>query len=52
MIEAETAATLLAVSRRFVYRRIEKPDAHFLETETGILLVCADWLANDLTKPE
>jgi predicted RNA-binding Zn-ribbon protein involved in translation (DUF1610 family) len=52
MIEAEIAAALLAVSRRFVYRQIEKPDAHFVETGAGILFVCPDWLADGLPKPE
>ena len=52
MIEAETAASLLAVIRRLVYRQIEKPDAHFVETGTGILLVCPDWLTDSMPESE
>ncbi len=52
MIEAETAASLLAVSRRFVYRQIEKTDAHFVETDAGILLVCPNWLTANLPESE
>ena len=52
MIEPETAASLLAVSRRYIYRQIEKPDAHFVETETGIVLVCSDCLSGRLQQPE
>ena len=52
MIEAETAASLLAVSRRSVYRRVENGEAHFAETEAGILLVCPNWLGGEPKKPE
>jgi hypothetical protein len=52
MIEAEIAAALLAVSRRFVYRQIEAGGAHFAETATGILLICPDSIDGRSQQPE
>lgn len=48
LISAEHAAQMLGVSRRVVYQIVETTEAHFAETETGILLVCPDSLAQIL----
>lgn len=40
MLSAETAAGLLNLSRRSVYRLVEQGEAHFDETEAGAVMVC------------
>jgi len=48
MITAEAFAAFVNVSSRAVYRAIENSAAHFTETETGVLLVCLNQLAEIL----
>jgi hypothetical protein len=52
MIEAEIAAALLAVGRRFIYQQIEAGGAHFVETGAGVLLVCPGWIGGRLQQSE
>ena len=40
MFPPEEFARLSGIAPRVVYRRIENGDFHFVETETGALLVC------------
>jgi hypothetical protein len=48
MLAAEQGAVLLAISRRRIYQLIEIGGAHFVETSTGILLVCPNSLAKTI----
>ena len=41
MLAADKAATLLGVSTRDIYRRVESRQAHFIETVDGRLWICA-----------
>ena len=40
MFAAEQIAGLFSVSRRKIYQTIEAGAAHFLETETGAVMIC------------
>ena len=48
MLAAEQIAVAFGLSRRAVYQIVESGAAHFAETETGILLVCPNSLAETL----
>ncbi|MCY7348045.1 MAG: hypothetical protein LH614_17775 [Pyrinomonadaceae bacterium] len=48
MLAAEQIAVVFGISRRAVYQIIETEAAHFVETETGFLLVCPNSLAKIL----
>jgi hypothetical protein len=41
MVSVDEAAILTNLSARAIYRRIEAGQIHFVETEDGLLLVCA-----------
>lgn len=45
MLAAEATAELFGISRRAVYRLVEKENAHFAETETGAVMICASSFA-------
>ena len=40
VLTAETAAQVAGVSRREIYRRIERGALHFTETSEGVVQVC------------
>ncbi len=40
VLSAETAAQVAGVSRREIYRRLERGDLHFKETAEGVVQVC------------
>ncbi|MEK7724358.1 MAG: hypothetical protein AAB336_08435 [Acidobacteriota bacterium] len=40
MAPPEFAATILGVKLREIYRRIERKEQHFFETETGEVFIC------------
>ncbi len=40
MIAAEQFAGLISISRRKIYRTIEAGATHFVETETGAVMIC------------
>ncbi len=40
MVTPEQAAELLATTPRAIYRRVENGDLHFVEIESGALLIC------------
>lgn len=44
LMTAEQAAAFFNVSRRAVYQLVETGAAHWLETDTGVLLVCPNSL--------
>jgi hypothetical protein len=51
LISAEQTAAYLGINRRIVYRMVEtETTVHFIETETGILLVCLNSLQKVLDK--
>ena len=50
MLAAEQTAIVCGISRRGVYRIVEDGNAHFIETDTGVLLVCPDSMADHLEK--
>lgn len=52
LITAEQAAAFFDVSRRKIYQFVETEEAHFIETETGVLLVCSASLADVLKSSE
>lgn len=45
MFTAEQAAAFFNVSRRDIYRLIDNHAVHFIETDTGYLMVCPKSLA-------
>lgn len=45
MLTAEQVAVVFDISRRAVYQFIENGTAHFVETETGAVMICASSLA-------
>ena len=44
LIEPEEAAVLADVSTRTIYRRVERGQLHFVETDAGKLLICPNFL--------
>lgn len=48
LISAEASAVLFNLSRRAVYRIIEKEAVHFCETENGLIFVCPESFAETL----
>jgi len=48
MLAAEQTAIVCGITRRRIYRIVEAGNAHFAETDTGVLLVCPDSLADHL----
>jgi hypothetical protein len=44
MIAPEEFARRCGIAPRLVYRRIEDGDIHFIETQTGALLICSSSL--------
>ena len=48
MLTAEQTASLLDVSHRAIYQMVENGTSHFLETETGVLMVCPNALQESL----
>ena len=52
MLAAEQIAVVFGHSRRAVYQIVENGAAHFGETETGVLLVCPNSLAEMLAQPK
>lgn len=52
MISAEASAVLFKLSRREIYRMIEKELVHFCETSDGLILICPDSFAEILSKSE
>ena len=48
MLAAEQTAIVCEITRRRVYQIVEAGNAHFIETDTGVLLVCPDSLAYHL----
>lgn len=40
MLTPEQTAQMLATTPRAIYRRVERGDLHFVETESGALLIC------------
>jgi hypothetical protein len=48
MLAAEQTAIVCGLTRRRVYRIVEAGNAHFIETDTGVLLVCPDSLADHM----
>ena len=53
MITAEHAAALFGINRRAIYRLVEAGCIHFMECESGVLLVCPDSVAetSEVHKP-
>lgn len=47
-LPAENCADVFGVSRREIYRLVEAGNAHFVETDAGVLLVCPASLASVL----
>lgn len=47
-LTAESCADVFGVSRREIYRLVEAGNAHFAETDAGVLLVCPASLAEVL----
>ena len=45
MLAVEQAADYFRLSRRRVYRIVERQTVHFAETETGAVLICLESLA-------
>jgi len=45
MLAAEQAATLLATNCRDIYKIVETGAAHFIEAETGAVIICLASLA-------
>lgn len=52
MLAAERLAVLSGVSRRAVYQSIETGKTHFVETETGAVLICPPSFAASLRGDE
>jgi hypothetical protein len=50
MLTAEQAARFFQINCRDVYRLIETEAAHFVETETGAVMICLAWLENALQR--
>lgn len=50
MISPDETARFFGVALRRIYRRIENGDFHFVETETGALLICGGSLLQEETK--
>ena len=48
MLAAEQIARILGVSQRRIFQLVETGAVHFAETETGILLICPNSLAEIL----
>ncbi len=46
MLTAEQIAAFFEISRRAVYQIVENARAHFIETESGFLLVCPESMSN------
>lgn len=44
LVTPEEAAVLASVTTRTVYRRVERGQLHFVETEAGTLLICPNSL--------
>ena len=45
MLAPNEAAVVLQTTARDIFRRIESGEIHFLESETGVLLVCRNSVA-------
>jgi len=45
MVSPEEAALFAGVSSRTIYRRVETGQLHFMETQQGLLLICANSLS-------
>ena len=52
VLTAETAAQVAGVSRREIYRRIERSEMHFNEIADGLVQVCLNSLQAALAKTE
>jgi excisionase family DNA binding protein len=52
MITPEEAAVLASVSTRTVYRRVERGQLHFVETDAGRLLICPNCLPTSISAKE
>lgn len=52
LITPEEAAVLASVSTRTVYRRVERGQLHFVETEAGGLLICPNSLPTSISAKE
>lgn len=50
MLAAEQTATVFGISQRRLFQLVETGAAHYAETETGILLICPNSLAENLAK--
>ncbi|HQU84887.1 MAG TPA: hypothetical protein PKY59_17240 [Pyrinomonadaceae bacterium] len=48
MISAEASAVLFEMSRRAIYRTIEKETVHFTETPDGLIMICPESFAEIL----
>ena len=47
MVTPDEAASILRVSSRLIYRRVEDDSLHFMETAEGRLLICSNSLGNE-----
>lgn len=52
LITPEEAAVLAGVSTRTVYRRVEREQLHFVETDSGRLLICLNSLPTSTSAKE
>lgn len=52
LITPEEAAVLAGVSTRSIYRRVERGQLHFVETEAGKLLICPNSLPTTISAKE
>jgi excisionase family DNA binding protein len=52
LITPEEAAVLAGVSTRTIYRRVERGQLHFVETDSGRLLICPNSLPTSMSAKE
>ncbi len=52
LITPEETAALAGVSTRTVYRRVERGQFHFVETDGGRLLICPNYLPTSISAKE